>query len=282
MFRKSLFNASRVVPAALMAAVLAACGETSPTAVTLDPSLLLGDTEAVPQETTPGVVYACAFGDGSSFTSYYSSTATGGDLWNAPTGEFTLTVPPDCREIWNSTSGDAETVSVTLTSAPGFALERIAVLYGGVIAPEVVFGSNTASATVSATQGAMMWFKLNLEDTPPPDGGEGCTPGYWKQSQHFDSWTGYTPDQLFSSVFENAFPGKTLLEVVSLGGGGLNALGRHTVAALLNGSSFGVDYDYTSAEIITLFNNVYPGTKASYENLKNRLDFLNNQGCGLN
>ncbi len=63
-------------------------------------------------------------------------------------------------------------------------------------------------------------------------GGEGCTPGYWKQSQHFDSWTGYSPSTQFSAVFENAFPGKTLLQVLEQGGGGLNALGRHTVAAL--------------------------------------------------
>ena len=31
--------------------------------------------------------------------------------------------------------------------------------------------------------------------------GEGCTPGYWKQPQHFDSWVGYTPSQSFEAVF---------------------------------------------------------------------------------
>ncbi len=25
----------------------------------------------------------------------------------------------------------------------------------------------------------------------PPPGGEGCTPGFWKQRQHFDSWVGF-------------------------------------------------------------------------------------------
>ena len=69
---------------------------------------------------------------------------------------------------------------------------------------------------------------------PPPTGGEGCTPGYWKQPHHFFAWTApYTPETLFSDVFEDAFPGQTLLEVVSLKGneGKLEALGRHTVAA---------------------------------------------------
>lgn len=282
MNKKRYFSAGRAPLAALLVTMVAACaGDTGPTAVELDPADLLGDTGNVPDEPTPGLVYACAFGDGSSFTSYYSSTATGGDLWNAPTGEFTLTVPPDCREIWNATSSANETVSVTLTSAPGFTLDRIAVLYGPEWPSEWIYDSNTASATVSSTQGAMIWFKLVPAEVPPPEGGEGCTPGYWRQSQHFDSWTGYSPSQLFSSVFEDAFPGKTLLDVVWLGGGGLDALGRHTVAALLNAASPNVAYDYTVAEVIALFNDVYPGTRAEYENLKNRFDFLNNQGCDL-
>lgn len=79
-------------------------------------------------------------------------------------------------------------------------------------------------------------------------GGEGCTPGYWKQKQHFDSWTNppYDPDNMFVSAgFDDAFPGMTLLEVLKQGGGGLKALGRHTVAALLNTASDGVAYDLT-------------------------------------
>ena len=30
-------------------------------------------------------------------------------------------------------------------------------------------------------------------DREPPPGGEGCTPGFWKQTQHFDSWVGFAP-----------------------------------------------------------------------------------------
>ena len=44
-----------------------------------------------------------------------------------------------------------------------------------------------------------------------PPSTEGCTPGYWKQPQHFDSWVTYSPSTLFSSVFDDAFPGLTLL-----------------------------------------------------------------------
>jgi hypothetical protein len=118
---------------------------------------------------------------------------------------------------------------------------------------------------------------------PPPGGGEGCTPGYWKQAHHYDSWPApYTPDTLFSAVFDDAFGDMTLDEVLGQGGGGLNALGRHTVAALLNGGSDGVDYDLTSAQVIAAFNAVYPGSDSAYESLKNRLAGLNEQGCGLN
>ncbi len=36
---------------------------------------------------------------------------------------------------------------------------------------------------------------------PPPPGGEGCTPGYWKQDQHFDSWVGFDQDDTLEDVF---------------------------------------------------------------------------------
>jgi cysteine-rich repeat protein len=115
-----------------------------------------------------------------------------------------------------------------------------------------------------------------------PDDGEGCTPGFWKQSQHFDSWTGYSPNAQFSSVFENAFPGKTLLQVLGGGGGQLDALGRHVVAALLNTASGEVNYGQTQQDIIDSFNAVYPGTDAEYEALKNSLATDNERGCPVN
>ena len=113
--------------------------------------------------------------------------------------------------------------------------------------------------------------------------GEGCTPGYWKQPQHFDSWpSGLSPGTLFSDVFENAFPGKTLLQVLETGGGGLNALGRHTVAALLNAENDDVAYGMNGDMVIELFNDVYPGTLFDYEGLKDFFAHKNEEGCPLN
>ena len=65
-------------------------------------------------------------------------------------------------------------------------------------------------------------------------------------------------------------------------GDGLNALGRHTVAALLNAASSGVDYGQTPADVIGSFNAVYPATKGDYNALKNDLEYDNERGCPLN
>jgi hypothetical protein len=126
-------------------------------------------------------------------------------------------------------------------------------------------------------------------------GGEGCTPGYWKQPHHFSDWTApYVPNMLFSNAcagavcFENAFPGKTLLTVLSQGGAAspgpnsLNNLGRHTVAALLNAANGGVDYPFSALEVINMFNAVYPGNDTAYNNLKSQFSSANEAGCPLN
>lgn len=114
-------------------------------------------------------------------------------------------------------------------------------------------------------------------------GGEGCTPGYWKQPHHFDSWASpYTPDTQFAEVFEDAFPGMTLVDVLAQGGGGLKALGRHVVAALLNTASEDVSYGMSTADVVDQFDATVPGRKSDYNGLKNSLMSLNEAGCPLN
>ena len=74
----------------------------------------------------------------------------------------------------------------------------------------------------------------------------------------------------------------TLRDVLKLQGGKLNALGRHTVAALLNSANPEVspNYPYTTAQIVIAFNLVYPG--GNYNALKNLLAAANEKGCPLN
>lgn len=117
-----------------------------------------------------------------------------------------------------------------------------------------------------------------------PAGGQGCSPGYWK---NHSVWPApYTQGTLFVTVFgENAFPGKTLQQVLATGGGGLNALGRQTVSALLNAQASGVHFELSAAEVIAQFQAAFPGSDASYTVLKNSFESLtdvNGRICPLN
>lgn len=124
---------------------------------------------------------------------------------------------------------------------------------------------------------------------PPAEGDEGCTPGYWRN--HADRWLGVTPGDDFDATFAvDAFdPNQTLGQAVQLGGGGVNALARHAVAALLNsyggvpnGDGEVVDYPFTTAEVLAMVKAaIDSGDAAEIEATKNTLDEANNLGCPL-
>jgi hypothetical protein len=110
----------------------------------------------------------------------------------------------------------------------------------------------------------------------------GCTPGYWKQARHFDSWVGYSPGDLFDVVFgvTSTFPAETLLQVLKQGGGKEKALGRHAVAALLNSTNPDVSYAFTTAEVIAIVQQAY--ATGQFNAAKNLLEAENQSGCPLN
>ena len=167
----------------------------------------------------------------------------------------------------------------------GYVLDRIIQTTGNAAGTEwttTLYHQTSGTVSVSNTIGGSIWFKFR-DLSVPVFGGEGCTQGYWKQRHPFDSWTApYASSTLFSSVFADAFPGRTPVQVLRLNGGGLNALGRHTVAALLNAASPGVDYDLTVEEVISAFHTAYAsGDRSTMSDQKNVFDMLNNQGCPL-
>ena len=187
-----------------------------------------------------------------------------------------------CQDIWDVAASGAGRVTVTENPIAGYTTSYVKTAVGGNGA--ILYVQTVASNTVTeevGDRGLLVVFTNTEIPTPPPPGNQGCTPGYWKQEQHFDSWPApYTPTTLFSAVFEDAFPGMTLDQVVGQGGGGLNALGRHTVAALLNAQSSGVTYPISAADVISGFNAVFPG--GNYETLHLRWAAFNEAGCPLN
>jgi len=123
------------------------------------------------------------------------------------------------------------------------------------------------------------------ETTPPPTtappAGEGCTPGYWKN--HPESWpaTGFSTGQTLESVFDVpdglGLDSKTLLAALQTGGGGVNALLRHAVAALLNSAHPSVDYDLTTAQVISMTNAAL--ASGDYEPTKDIFEGFNEQSA---
>ncbi len=127
----------------------------------------------------------------------------------------------------------------------------------------------------------------------------GCTPGYWRQSQHFDSWTApLVPSTLFSDVFcssdidiikirlnpnfgRGTRLNPTLLEAVWASGGGINALARHAVAALLNAST-NIDYPLSVDDVKTLVcDALADGSNSAYNDAKDIFEAFNELGCPL-
>ncbi len=107
----------------------------------------------------------------------------------------------------------------------------------------------------------------------------GCTPGYWKQDQHFDSWITYSPEQFFDEVF-GVGPHVTLLDAMWTGGGGQNVILRHAPAALMNTQDDNVNYEFTADEVIQMVQDAF--ANETFEELEAILVGANEQICPLN
>jgi hypothetical protein len=247
MLRRFPLRAALLAAAASSFALVACSDDSNPTAIRTGKfgQFNLGET------TTPnaemGKIKICGpVGNSATFT--MSAVATG----NGTTQLLTpVTVNAGVCEVVATGTGSGNNWSdVTLTqTSPGF-LSATAERNGDDNITTESF-SNGATILINEHHG----WAITFVNTPP---GQGCSPGYWK---NHTGWPApYAPNQLFSSVFENAFPGKTLQQVLGLGGGGLNALGRQTVSALLSAQAFGAaNYGMSAADVIAAFNGVFPG-----------------------
>jgi len=134
------------------------------------------------------------------------------------------------------------------------------------------------------------------EICPQPCGGEGCTPGFWKNNavkKGANAWDVYSPGDDFSTVFgipeqvlrdkgKDVFSNPTLLQALNANGGGINALARHATAALLDSSSDCVDYPMSAGDIITAVQNAIAAGDDAIQALHSQLAEYNEAGCPVN
>jgi len=190
-----------------------------------------------------------------------------------PSDTITVTnVPKDFYVVFNFFHNGVNIGSETITST------------GGNVSVNFPYGDRSGSFGVTAEiyhyDGLL---KLTLKGQwkvicEKPSGFEGCTPGYWKQSQHFDSWVGYSTSDQYNVVFGVDYA-KTLLQALKTGGGAEKALGRHSVAALLNASNPNVNYAYSTWQVIAMVQGAY--VNGNYEYVKNQFAYQNELGCPL-
>ncbi|HYC51767.1 MAG TPA: hypothetical protein VEB19_11710 [Gemmatimonadaceae bacterium] len=297
-------SSARAAVGLVAATVLAACSVAdSPTAPLTAAGKVANHTE------TTGYVRVCkSAGPAGTYT--FSTVVEGGgahhvNFGSGPTMSIAFAGEETCLNTYGQfaepawTEGQTGTVTISELVPDGIEVAEIQVWQFGVFPPvllQTITGSNSVTLTVNSTsQIKVLYFNREFIPPPPPPppmGGEGCTPGYWKQSQHFDSWTGLTPGQSVGSVFSNAalfdLDAYTLLQGLQSGGGGTlkdaaKTLLRAAIAAVLNANSANVDYYATSADIVAQVNAALASnSRNTILALKDTLDLENNRGCDLN
>jgi hypothetical protein len=122
--------------------------------------------------------------------------------------------------------------------------------------------------------------------TAVPD--EGCTPGFWKQEQHFDAWAIPQNTQL-EAIFDvpNSLnlDTQTFLQALNFNGGGgveggARVLLRAAVAAYLNAANDEIDFPLTTAQVVSQVNTALASNnRETMLTLAATLDRYNNLGC---
>lgn len=182
----------------------------------------------------------------------------------------------DILDPWQSAQGDEfDAAASTVTIPAGASTMTVQALSEG--------GDRPASLSWIAAS-------LTIRNPPSSGGGEGCTPGYWKN--HLSAWPApYAPGQELGTVFSptglGTLESKTLYNALKFGGGStLTAkkqnLLRIGVASLLNSAHSDVSFGMTPAQVIAAINAALESDDpATIEALQSDLDQQNNAGCPL-
>lgn len=204
----------------------------------------------------------------------------------------------DCEIVYGPAQQfiDPDLVTITENVPGGWNLDRIAIYS---VEETNNFVPTFHTAVGPTIQGSIDDGKLGCvaiyynSEIEVPGGGEGCTPGAWKNRlRRIGAWdeTAYAPTDKVTDVWSEAaacYGDETLLEALSFQGGDsfcekTEILLRAATAALLNASHPGVDYDLTVAQIIAAGNAaIASGDKDIVIGVAEALDDFNNQGCDI-
>jgi hypothetical protein len=287
-------KAALAAGASLAMAFLAACSEspTAPAANVIVPktNFAIGDiTDGPAPEAAPGVIIVCKTGNvGGDFVFTRTTEGPAVDPAGGVASNQTIATGK-CLEVArdNSQSGSGSHITVTEQSAPNTTFSITACRFRGYALDGVTLNPPEDCTYVNGGDlflNHFHGFVITYNNVFTPPGDQGCTPGYWKQDQHFDSWPApITPSTTFTSVF-GVGGTLTFLQALGLNGGDTNALWRAGAAAYLNALSGGVDYAYTTTEVIAIVNGTGAYAGLSVEARKDLLDAANNGvgGCPLN
>ena len=168
----------------------------------------------------------------------------------------------------------------------------VSLVFTGIVLATDTSTSGSTATTTDSTPTTTDSTPTTTETTPTttqPPGGEGCTPGYWKN--HPEAWIGFTTGQTLESVFDVpdslGLDNVSLLDALSFPGGpgvqgGAQILLRAAVAAVLNSANPNVDYSMTTAGVISAVNTALASNiRSNMTGLGTVLDNLNNDGCPL-
>ena len=254
------------------AAIVSACRDSGPTEST---RLTAPHLNIVPG--TPGrKLVLCKEGASGTFTASLTQTSLGSLAVPNP---FTVNAG-QCIDVYLGRLNPIfeepiDELTITETSAIPLSIQLEGV--DGTQCLLAASGPNFVTVWLNTFNGCIVRF---VNQPPPPPPGEGCTPGFWKNS--VGSWpAGYLPNADFDATFGvNLFdPNVSLITAVNLGGGGREALARHAVAALLNSASSGVDYELSTAQVIAIVQAA--AASGDFESAKDRLAAENERGCKL-
>lgn len=255
------------------AVVVGACSDTGTTEPTRFNVPRLNVVPGVPGKK----LVLCKEGGSGTFTAELEQNGVSGSL--VVTSPFTLNAG-QCIDVYVGRANPIEEepideLTITETSAIPVSMRVQGV--DGMTCVVVASGPNFVTVGLNTFNGCILTF---VNELPPPPAGEGCTPGFWKNS--VGSWpAGYLPNADFEATFgvDGFNPNITLMQALNLGSGGKNALARHAVAGLLNSATSAVDYGMSTADVIAAVRAAF--ASGDFESVKNSLEALNEKGCPL-